>query len=401
MRIRGPLTAVAAGLAVALTAAACGSSGDAAANGGGDSAPGVTDSTITIGTTNPLTGVVAAACKPVSDGALAWFNHINAQGGVNGRQINNVVLDDAYKAPEALANARELVAKPVFAMFGGCGTIQPPAILQAISSEQVPYLFPYAGLPKLTQEKNVTLLLPLYQKQLVQLVKKLIKDNGPGSFYMMEQRVPGSDETTAVVKKAVVAAGGTWAGSAVTTAGQSDYTPTVLEARSKHPDYVILSQAAPDAARIVGVMNSQNAFPNKLLLGQSTLATEAFVGPAGKVASGKVLTVSPVVPASSDKAKSCVDAFEEQGNGLKPGGFSLFGCATAQVLVTALKEMGDDITRENLIKTLDGWQGKKASDLFPPLTFSQQNNVGNDSMILVGIKDGHLVEKGKVNMSGQ
>src|SRR5271170_454327 len=83
----------------------------------GDS-PGVTADTITLGTTNALTGTVASACKPVSDGALAWFEHVNAAGGVNGRKIDNIVLDDQYTAQQALANARQLAEKPVLAFFG-------------------------------------------------------------------------------------------------------------------------------------------------------------------------------------------------------------------------------------------------------------------------------------------
>jgi ABC-type branched-subunit amino acid transport system substrate-binding protein len=393
------MSATAIALSAVLVASCSSDDGGGGGGGGGASAPGVTESEIVIGTTNPLTGVVAAACKPVSDGALAWFDHVNAEGGVNGREINNIVLDDVYRAPDALANARELVAEPVLAMFGGCGTIQPPAILQVITPEKVPYLFPYAGLPELTEAPNVALLLPLYQTQLVNLVDKVIEDNGPGSFYVIEQRVPGSDATTAAVQEAVEAAGGTWAGATVTTAGASDYTPAVLEANAAEPDYIILSQAAPDAARIVDAMSRQNAFPNKLILGQSTLATGAFVNPAGQAASGRVLTVSPVVPSTSESAQSCIDAFEEQGAGLEPDGFSLFGCATAQVLTTALEEMGDEVTREGLIETLQGWEGKEASELFPPLTFTEEDNVGNDSMILVGIENGQLVEQGTVDVN--
>src|SRR5690242_1178814 len=89
---------------------------------------GVTDSAILLGTTNPLTGSVGSACKPVSDGALAWFAHVNAQGGVHGRKIEDKVLDDQYQAPQALANARTFMRDGIFALFGGCGTIQPAAV---------------------------------------------------------------------------------------------------------------------------------------------------------------------------------------------------------------------------------------------------------------------------------
>src|SRR5262249_21241671 len=84
-----------------LTMSSCGLTKGAADNA---SEQGVTDTQIKIGTTNPLTGPVAASCKPVSDGARAWFDHVNSQGGINGRKIVDQVLDDAFKAPEALTN---------------------------------------------------------------------------------------------------------------------------------------------------------------------------------------------------------------------------------------------------------------------------------------------------------
>src|SRR4051812_11113285 len=108
--------------AVAVAAVISATSNGALAADGSDAA-GVSADTIVIGTTNPLTGTVASACKPVSDGALAWFDYVNAAGGVNGRKIDNIVLDDQYTAQQALANARQLASKPILAFFGGCGTI--------------------------------------------------------------------------------------------------------------------------------------------------------------------------------------------------------------------------------------------------------------------------------------
>ncbi len=195
--------------------------------------PGVTADTITLGTTNPLTGTIASACKPVSDGALAWFDHVNAGGGINGRKIEDIVLDDQYTAQQALANARQLAAKPVLAFFGGCGTIQVPAILQVAKREGIPYLFPYAGMEQLLREPNVFLLLPLYETQFEKLTLKVLKENGPGSVFVVNLQVPGAEKTLELVEAAVAKAGGTMAGSVFTTAGQSDQTRS--SSRSRRP----------------------------------------------------------------------------------------------------------------------------------------------------------------------
>ena len=89
-----------------------------------DDCAGVTEKSIAFATTNPLTGAAAAPCKPVSDGALAWFAKVNKDGGVHGRMIEDQVLDDQYQAQQALANARTFVRNQVFAVFGGCGAVQ-------------------------------------------------------------------------------------------------------------------------------------------------------------------------------------------------------------------------------------------------------------------------------------
>jgi len=381
--------------AVAVAAVLSASSIGALAADGSDAA-GVSADTIVIGTTNPLTGTVASACKPVSDGALAWFDHVNAAGGVNGRKIDNIVLDDQYTAQQALANARQLASKPILAFFGGCGTIQVPAILQIVKKEGIPYLFPYAGLAQLLTEKDVFLLLPLYETQLAALVRKTLKEHGPGSVFYVIQQVPGAQKTAEEIEAAVRDAGGTIVGSAYTTAGQSDQTPLVLKVKQAAPDYVVMAESAPDAARIFKVMQSQDGFPKKFVIGQSTMTTGAFIDPVGEIANGHLLALSPTAPASSEAAGSCNDALKAKG--VKPEGFSLWGCATAQVFTEAVKETGRDLTRSSLMKTMRSWSSKQVSSLLPPLTFTATSNLGEHSMILLGVEGGKLVEKGVVSL---
>ncbi len=93
--------------AVAL-AAACSAGNSTGAGRAGSGGAGVTSTTITVGTSTALTGPVASVCAPTSAGAQAWFSQVNATGGVHGRTIHDVVLDDGYQAPRAAANVRTL-----------------------------------------------------------------------------------------------------------------------------------------------------------------------------------------------------------------------------------------------------------------------------------------------------
>lgn len=365
------------------------------------SGPGVTDTQIKIGTTNPLTGPVAASCKPVSDGALAWFNYVNNHGGINGRKIVDQVLDDAFTAPEALSNVRQFVNAGVLAVFGGCGSVQPPAILPELAKNGIPYLFPYASSTTLEASgyKRLFLVLPSYGHQLAGLIKTAMHELGPGSVWFANAQIPGSDQTERQVRQAVQEAGGTYLGGETTIVGTSDYTPLVLKMKAARPDYVVLSQGAPDAARIVQTMAAQNALPKKRILGQANLATAPFVGSVGDIATGRVLTVSPVELATSEAAASCRKAFAKASPPLTAEGYSLFGCGTAQIMTEALREAGKNLTRERLVQILRSWQAKKASPIFPAVTFGASGNLGVTKMILVEIQGGQLASKGELEVA--
>jgi len=114
----------AGGVLVLLATAACGgSSSGGGGGGGGSSAPGVTSSTVTIGSTQPLTGPVAPGYSEISQASDAYFKYINAAGGVNGRKIVYKYVDDAYNPTQTVTQTRKLITQDkVFAIFNALGT---------------------------------------------------------------------------------------------------------------------------------------------------------------------------------------------------------------------------------------------------------------------------------------
>jgi branched-chain amino acid transport system substrate-binding protein len=107
--------------------------------------PGVTASTITIGGTVPITGP-AALFGSVGRGADAYFKYVNAHGGVNGRRIRYVYLDDAYDPAKTMQMTRRLVEQNhVLAIFGSVGTENNLAIRDYLNAARVPQLFGATG----------------------------------------------------------------------------------------------------------------------------------------------------------------------------------------------------------------------------------------------------------------
>jgi branched-chain amino acid transport system substrate-binding protein len=133
--------------ALALVPAGCGRDSESGGGGGGSggSDPGITKTSIKLGGSYPFSGP-ASAYGTIGEGAKAYFKYLNAKGGVNGRKINFITLDDAYEPPKALQNARRLVQEEkVFAMFNTLGTPNNLAIWDFLNQQKVPQLYVATG----------------------------------------------------------------------------------------------------------------------------------------------------------------------------------------------------------------------------------------------------------------
>jgi len=131
-------------LAVGLPAALAGSAGD----------PGVTSDTILLGATVPLSGDEVAYAS-VARGANAYFQYVNDHGGVRGRSIHYLYVDDAYDPAETVRKTRELVEDDhVFAIFGSVGTEHALAVRPYLNQLGVPQVFVGSGLSALALERR-------------------------------------------------------------------------------------------------------------------------------------------------------------------------------------------------------------------------------------------------------
>jgi branched-chain amino acid transport system substrate-binding protein len=135
MKIRLIALAAVLAAAVGVTGALAGSAGT----------PGVTDTTILIGGTAPLSGEASSA-QAVALGADAYFKWVNSQGGVNGRTITYKYLDDAYDPAKTIQAIRQLVQQDqVLAVFNTLGTNNNLAVRDFLNQSGVPQLFAASG----------------------------------------------------------------------------------------------------------------------------------------------------------------------------------------------------------------------------------------------------------------
>jgi ABC-type branched-subunit amino acid transport system substrate-binding protein len=124
--------------AVAAAVAGCGSSSS--------SAPGVTATSVTFGTHQPLTGPAAPGYSEIAPASKAFFDYLNAQGGINGRKINLVYKDDAYNPAQTVNVVHQLVLQEkVFGIFEGLGTPTHTKVVGFLNSSKVPDMFVASG----------------------------------------------------------------------------------------------------------------------------------------------------------------------------------------------------------------------------------------------------------------
>jgi branched-chain amino acid transport system substrate-binding protein len=129
---------------LALLAAGCGRD-EGGGQAAGASDPGVTDTSVKLGSTYPFSGP-ASAYGTIAKGINAYFRFTNDNGGVQGRKVEFVVYDDGYEPQRALTNARKLVEQDkVFALFNPLGTANNLAIWDYANQQKVPQLFVATG----------------------------------------------------------------------------------------------------------------------------------------------------------------------------------------------------------------------------------------------------------------
>src|SRR5437588_1283200 len=132
-----------AGIA-SVAVAACGSS----SSGGSSSSPGVTSTSITFGTHQPLTGPAAPGYSEIAPASQAFFNYVNAHGGVFGRTIHLIIKDDSYNPTNTVnVTHQQVLQSKVFGIYEGLGTPTHTKVVGFLNASKVPDIFVASGCP--------------------------------------------------------------------------------------------------------------------------------------------------------------------------------------------------------------------------------------------------------------
>jgi branched-chain amino acid transport system substrate-binding protein len=321
---------------------------------------GATDTEIKIGQTVPFSGP-ASAYSSIGKAQAAYFKMINEQGGINGRKINLIQYDDAYSPPKAVEQVRKLVeSDEVLLTFQIVGTPSNAAVQKYLNAKKVPQLFAATGASKFTDPKNFPWTLgfnPNYQTEgriYGQYILKNHPDAKIGVLYQNDDL--GRDYLTGI--KAGL--GDKAAKMIVAEASYEVTDPTidsqVLKIKDAGADLFFSASTPKQAAQAIKKIAEVGWHPVQIVDINAT-SVGAVLQPAGLEASKGLISTNygkdPSDPQWKDDPgiKHYFDFMAKYyPEGDKNSNFNTYGYSTAQLMVHVLKQCGDDLTRENVIK---------------------------------------------------
>jgi len=317
--------------------------------------PGVTSSTILFGQSAPLSGGNAELGNDIRNGALAYFRKVNETGGVHGRHLELVTLDDANQVPRSEANSRELVEqRHVFALFGyASATLSRPA-LPTVEKHGVPFLAPFTGAdPMRVFNRHVYNVRASYADELEKIVEHFVPLGVKRFSVVYYDDVVGRENYAAVERALKKRALAPVSLAAFKDRANPDIEGGVAAVGKGLPDVVILTTLYKTSADFVKSAHKSgiaaqmvsNSFP-----GASPLAKEL-----GKEGAGVI--VATVVPPPTKRSLPIVHEYQaaiEKQTGRKDFSFtSLESYIAAKVAVQALRRAGPQPTRQSFMRELD------------------------------------------------
>ncbi len=322
--------------------------------------PGASDTEVKIGQTVPFSGP-ASAYATIGKAQAAYFKMINDQGGVNGRKINLIQYDDAYSPPKAVEQVRKLVeSDEVLLTFQIIGTPSNAAVQKYLNAKKVPQLFAATGASKFTDPKNFPWTLGFNPNYFVegriygQYILKQYPNAKVGILYQNDDL--GRDYLNGI--KAGL--GDKAATMVVAEASYEMSDPTIdsqiLKLKAAGAD-LFFSASTPKFAAQAIKKNAELGWKPVHILDINATSVGAVMQPAGLEASKGVISVNygkdPLDPTWKDDPgmKKYFDFMAKYfPEGDRNSSFNTYGYGTAQLMVHVLKQCGDDLTRENVLK---------------------------------------------------
>jgi len=345
---------------------------------------GVSSTSITLGMTLPMTGTASPGYNKIPGAMKAYFDYLNANGGVNGRSINLKVEDDQYVPTQAVAKTNKLILQDkVMALLAPLGTANNKAVAASVNPARrgVPVLFVNTGFSGFADTKKYPTtyaILPSYVME-AKIMAQYIKDNFAGKTLGL---VYQDDDFGTDALKGFTQAGVTFATKVAYASGSQSATTAagwVSKLSAAKCDVVILFGVSSATAAGLGTAAALKYAPQWILgsVGGDATTIKAAGVPAGVLYNA---VGASFAPATTDMTDDYVKLFSDIYAKAVPGSAFdnnvLIGMNTALVAAQALKAAGTNPTRASLLAAIDSKGSTFASAALLPLNYSKTSHVG-------------------------
>jgi ABC-type branched-subunit amino acid transport system substrate-binding protein len=336
---------------------------------------GATDTEIKIGNIMPYSGP-ASAYGVIGKTEAAYFKKINDAGGINGRKINFITYDDAYSPPKTVEQARKLVeSDEVLFVFNSLGTPPNSAIHKYMNSKKVPQLFVATGATKWNDPKEFPWTMgwqPNYQSETQIYAKYILKEKPNAKIAVLFQN---DDYGKDYLKGLEDGLGAKAASMIVMKESFETSEPSVdnhiVKLKSTNADIFVNISTPKFAAQAIKKMAEIQWKPLHFLNNVSA-SVGSVIKPAGYENSQDIISAAYLKDASdpqwnNDPGMKEFYAFMKkdfpEGDVLDGG--TVVGYSVASTLVQVLKQCGDNLTRENVMKQAASLKDFRVETLLP------------------------------------
>jgi ABC-type branched-subunit amino acid transport system substrate-binding protein len=351
---------------------------------------GVTQNSIIIGQSCVLKGPAQALGQGMRDGALAYFKHINAEGGIKGKIIKLITLDDGYEPNACVSNTKQLIEEDrVFLLFGYVGTPTSKAVFDLIKKTKIPYFAPFTGAEFLRKPLTPSIfnIRASYYQETEAMVEILLKNNLKriSVFYQNDSY---GEAGLKGAKIALQKRGIKIASKASYERNTLDVENAVSEIAISNSDAVIMIGAYKPCARFIQ-LTRDGTRSRPIFLNVSFVGSDALAATLSNKGLGVVIT--QVVPYPFDKRLPVVAEYlkmtQKYMTNSKISFTGMEGFIAAKALCRILEKM-NHFTRSEFIRSADSM----SEDLGGfNVNFSPINHQGSDLVHLTQIGPGGFI----------
>ncbi len=321
---------------------------------------GATDKEIKLGNLVPYSGPVSAY-GTIGKAMSAYFDKVNASGGVNGRRINFITADDAYNPAKSVEQTRKLVEQDeVLAMVGSLGTSHSLAVQRYLNSKKVPQLFVATGASRFGDPKNFPWTMgwqPTYEAEGKVYAQHILQNNPNAKIAVLMQ----NDDFGKDFYKGFVDALGAKAKSLVVSYQTYEVSDPTIDSqmvsfKASGADTFFSISTPKFAAQAIRKAADIGWKPVHYIASVSQ-SMNAVLKPAGFENALGIITSTYLLGADdpAGKGNKDVDDYLSVMKQYYPTGdpydsLNVIGYATAATILQVIKQAGDNLTRENLMK---------------------------------------------------